>query len=375
MRSRNRPGRPQETPDESPPGADRTFDLVVHVGTGKTGTTSVQHFMNLNRDSLAESGVLYPASPGKSRHAKFTLFLTPDDELDAQPWWHRIDTDDPTRFRRQFRRRLLDEIADSGLPRVVLSEETIFKSSAGTLRRLRRFSRRNARSLRIVVYLRRQDDHLVSRYQQAVKAGHVRRLTDPDLQRDFSPVYDYAARLALLEEVLEPDQLVVRRFERGAFHGGSLFSDFLTAIGVDPALETVLPPAERNVSLDAEAVEFLRLLNLHRVREEGARPGMIDNRRIRLELADHAQGPTLTLPEPLLDDFMAQWEPGNAEVARRYLGEEDGVLFRNPRRTAGTTTHDELALDRVDDFIDLLELPETYRAALRRLAEEEYASK
>lgn len=375
MSSRRIGGTDPATPARSVRDAEDGFDLIVHVGTGKTGTTSVQHFMNLNRHVLAESGFLYPTTPGKSRHAKFTLFLTPDDELDSQPVWHRLGFEDPGRFRRRFRRQLLDEIAESGLPRVVLSEETIFKSSMGTLKHLRRFSRRHARSLRIVVYLRRQDDHLVSRYQQSVKAGHVRRLSDPELLRDFSPVYDYAGRLALLEEVLEPDQVVVRRFERDAFLGGSLFGDFLSAVGAGASLETVPPPEERNVSLDADAVEFLRLFNLHRVREEGARAGMIDNRRIRLILAAESQGPTLTLPEPMLEEFMARWEPGNREVARRYLGDEDGVLFRNQRRTSGTTTCDELPVNRIAEFIDLLELPQAYADPLRRLAEQEYARK
>lgn len=364
---------------DSAPTATKGFDLIVHVGTGKTGTTSVQHFMNLNRDRLGAADVLYPTTPGKSRHAQFTVFLTPDDELDGQPVWHRMKAEDPKQFRRRFRHRLLAEIAESGHSRVVLSEETIFKSSVGTLRRLRRFSRRHARSLRIVVYLRRQDDHLVSRYQQGVKVGEIRRLSDPELHRDYGDVYDYAGRLALLEELLAPDELVVRRFERDAFVHGSLFCDFLDAVGVDPALETVLPEAERNVSLGAETTEFLRLLNLHRVRHEGARAGMIDNRAYLPALAGPPQGPTLTLPEAALDEFMAQWEAGNREIALRWFSDdgsrteesERGVLFRMPRRTADTTTRQWIDPARIDYFVDLLELPDELRRPLRLLAEQE----
>lgn len=350
------------------------IDLIVHVGTGKTGSTSIQHFMNLNRDRLREAGFYYPETPGRSRHAQFTVFLTPDEELDDQPVWHRLKADDPDRFRRRFRRRLLGEIADSGLSRVVLSEETIFKSSDGTLRRLDRFARRNARSLRIVVYLRRQDDHLVSRYQQGVKVGEVRRLADPDLHRDYSDVYDYAGRLALLAEILKPDEMVVRRYERAAFAGGELFRDFLEAIGAGADLDRLQQPEERNVSFDAETVEFLRLLNIDRVESEGARAGMIDNRHFLPALAAPVQGPTLTLPASVLDDFMAQFEQGNQEVARRWFGEEDGVLFRTPRRTSRTTTVQRVEPDRIDHFADLLDLPDDVRARLRALAEREHVA-
>lgn len=367
---------PDEGPDQpSEPAAEASqIDLIVHVGTGKTGTTSVQHFMNLNRDRLGEAGFLYPATPGRSRHAQFTVFLTPDEELGDQPVWHRMEANDPTRWRRRFRRRLLDEIADSGLSRVVLSEETIFKSSQGTLRRLRRFARRNFRSLRVVVYLRRQDDHLVSRYQQGVKVGEVRRLTDPELHRDFSDVYDYAGRLALLSEILEPDELVVRRYERSAFAGGELFLDFLEAIGAGADLDRLQQPEERNVSFDAETVEFLRLLNIVRVDAEGARAGMIDNRHFLRMLVGIPHGPTLTLPEPVLDDFMAQFEEGNAQVARRWFGDPDGVLFRTPRRTSGTTSVQTIDPARIDYFADLLDLPDDTRVRLRSLAEREQST-
>ncbi|UAL30085.1 hypothetical protein K8W59_00545 [Nocardioides rotundus] len=331
--------------------------------------------MNRNRDLLAATGTLYPATPGRARHALFTTFLTPDAELDDSAVWHRVKEQDPARFRRRFKRDLLAEVAASGLSSVLLSEETLFKSSEGTLRRLRRFARRNARSLRIVVYLRRQDDHLVSRYQQGVKIGEIRRLSDPTLHLDYSDVYDYRGRLARIEEILEPDELVVRRYERDAFHRGSLYADFLRTVGVDLPEDGWELPEDRNVSLGAETVEFLRLLNLRRVHHAGARVGMIDNREIVRTLAVEPQGPTLTLPDPVLDDFMAQWADGNAEVARRWLGAGDGVLFRTPRRTAGTTPRQFLDPDRVDHFAGLLGLSEAERVPLRLLARDAAAGR
>lgn len=174
--------------------------------------------------------------------------------------------------------------------------------------------------------------------------------------------------------MLGPDEVVVRRYERAAFVGGELFRDFLEAIGADPGMDRLTQPQERNVSYDAETVEFLRLLNCYRVEAEGAQPGMIDNRHFLQALARAASGPTLTLPEPVLDDFMAQFEDGNRAVARRWLGDEDGVLFRTPRRTAGTTSMQQIAPDRIDHFVDLLELPEHVRRPLRNLAEQELSN-
>jgi len=60
------------------PAAARPVDLVLHIGTGKTGTTSIQSFMNANRSRLAELGFLYPRTPGKVRHTRISLSVLPE---------------------------------------------------------------------------------------------------------------------------------------------------------------------------------------------------------------------------------------------------------------------------------------------------------
>jgi hypothetical protein len=345
-------------------------DLVLHVGMGKTGTSSVQYLMRDNRERLASLGLLYPKSPGAARHGRIGLFTKSPEELRTAPEWARQDQTDPQRFRRVVRRRLLAEVERSGLPRVLLSDEVLFGSSEAALRRLRRLTSQVSRALTVVAYLRRQDDHMVSRYQQGVKIGWVQRLEDW-ASEDMTHLYDYATRLRTHRRVLAPDALVVRRYEPGGFDSGSLFQDFLDAAGIEVRASDLTQVPDRNKSLDAESVEALRLLNVHRVRTEGARPGMIDNRELVGRLTESATGPTLTLPGSTLDAWMVQWEESNRVVAGEFLDDERGELFRAPRRTRNTTTEQYLDPDRVDHFADLLELPGDVRASLRRLAEQE----
>lgn len=354
--------------------AARQPDLVVHLGTRKTGTSSIQQLLRRNPEVLKSVNTLYPTTPGQTRHSKFALFLTPDQEWDTLPPWVRQHADVPGDFRRQFRRDLRNEFDGSGVRRMLLSDEVLFEGSGGLLKRLRRFARNNARSLRGVVYLRRQDDHLVSRYQQEVKRGETRRLTDRTLHSDFAEIYDYASQLIQLSEVVKPDELVVRRYDRASFAGGSLLADFLDAAGIEVPLEQWDLPEQHNASLDADSVEFLRLLNLCRRQHDGAHTRWMDNRRLHRVLSDVVDGPTLTLPEPVLDQFMAQFEDGNCEVARRWFGEDNGVLFPTPRRTTGTTSVQTIDPARIDHYVDLLNLPERYRRPLRILAEQEQLS-
>ncbi|QZY28152.1 hypothetical protein [Nocardioides coralli] len=346
------------------------MDLVLHIGTGKAGSTSLQFFLRDNRDRLAELGVLYPSSPGRARHGKLSLFIRDGDELVATPHWQRQRQSDPRIFRRRFRRRLLAEIEDSGLDRVLLSDEEIYKSSDAALTRLRRFTDQVARRVRVVVYLRRQDEHMVSRYQQGVKIGWTTRLADW-ANEDMSDLYDYASRLRKHRKILGPDPLVVRRLDPACLLRGSLFEDFLEAAGIEATGVPLTSVTHRNVSLDAESVEFLRILNLYRVEHEGAIPGLIDNRSVASRLGSSSTGPTLSLPPRQLDAFMEQWEESNRVVAREFVGDRSGPLFPTPRKDGGSVMEQSLDPARVDHLCEVAELPDGLRPELRRLAERE----
>ena len=345
-------------------------DLVLHIGSGKTGTSSIQYFLHRHRARLATLGLLYPQTPGRTRHLRLGVYIRPDDELDRNLGWHRMAVTDPAVFRRRFRRRLLREIDESGLSHVLLSDEGLYGSSNAALRQLRRLTDEIARSVRLIVYLRRQDDHLISRYQQVVKVGEVRRIEEW-ARPDHAKTYDYHARLTAWREEVGPAEFVVRRFERESFVEGSLHQDFLDAARIPMRADQFDRDETRNESLDAESVEFLRVLNILRVLEHGVDQMQLDNRKLVARLAEESAGPALTLPASHLDAVMARWEESNRAVAREFLGDPEGRLFTMPRKTANTTVEQRLEPARVDHFAQLLEIPEEWHAPLRRIAERE----
>ena len=180
----------------NPLSAEERRAVVLHIGMGKTGTTSLQGWLHRNRERLAEQDVLYPVSPGKRRHVRLGLSMQP---LDREPGtsvdWRRQPVATPKELRPLFEQALLTEL--SGAPsRVLMSDEALFAASDEGLSYLRGVLDKIAASVRVVVYLRRQDDHVSSRYQQTVKrGGEVRRLTSWLDDHDFSRKYDYHARL------------------------------------------------------------------------------------------------------------------------------------------------------------------------------------
>lgn len=354
-------------------GADnaRAMDLVLHIGSGKTGTSSIQSLLHHNREALLSHGVLFPRSLGRRRHLQFGLYFKSDEALlRARPYIEN-GYRTPEAFRRGFRRRLFTELEAARPRQVLISDEAVYSADVASLGRLRTFTDEHARRLRVVCYLRRQDDHLVSRYQEVVKVGETRTLAQRVAELDMTSTYDYAARLDAWSRIVAPGTFVVRRFEKTSFREGSLYADFLAASGIDITATDLEAVPPQNESLDAESVEFLRLLNIHRVREEGAEVGMVNNRALVVRLARAATGPTLTLPESELDSFMCRWEESNREVARRYFGDEDGVLFRTPRKNRDTTAEQRLDPSRLDHLLTVTELPEELHAPMRRLLAQE----
>ncbi len=343
-----------------PPVSDQP-GVVLHVGTGKTGTSSIQGFFRLNRDALADRGILYPRSPGRSRHLKLGLSFRDEAEYDAMPAWHQMKAQSPERFRRRFHRRLLEELAAARPRQVVFSDEALYTLPDAALGRLRAFLDRHFGEVHLVVYLRRQDDHLASFYQQQVKVGETRRLAEFALDPGYP--YDYEQRLELLVAALEPAALTVRRFERSRFAGGVLEDDFLDAAGIDgTGLER---GTAQNESLDAATVELLRLYNIQQVENAGAVVGVMDHRDLVRRLRARPAGPVLTMSPALRDRFMQQWEAPNRAVAARYF--DDSELFAGPRERPGATETQSIDATELDELLALAGLPDDVQDGIRRL--------
>ncbi|KAA1418521.1 hypothetical protein F0U44_08405 [Nocardioides humilatus] len=351
------------------PSAD---EVVLHLGAGKTGTSSLQYLMAAHRDVLAKHGTLYPQTPGKARHTRLGLYAKSDEDLVRTAAWRRMGSPEPQRFRRRFRRRLLEEVSHAGARRVLFSDEALLGIDEDAIGRLRDLVRAVGDDVRVVVYLRRQDERLVSRYQQEVKTGRTTTLAE------WAPgygtrIHDYHRLLTTWRTALEPTAMVVRRFEPSSFLGGNLYDDFLDAVGAGLSSERLTVPELRNESLDAEGVELLRLLNLYRVEHEGAEPRYIDNSAVVDLLRQRPPGPMLTLPDDVLDREMERWEASNRATATEFIGDAEGVLFREPRRASqATTTEQRLDPDRLDHLADIAGLADI-RDPLREIAEREAA--
>lgn len=343
-----------------PPASDRP-EVVLHVGAGKTGTTSIQGFLATHRAALGERGVLYPRSPGRTRHLKLGLSFRDDEDFAGLPAWQELAAQAPARFRRRFHRRLLEEVAQTAPRQVVFSDEALYSLPVPALERLRAFLDDHFGSVHVIVYLRRQDEHLASFYQQKVKYGETRRLEDFAVDPDYP--YDYARRLDEIRSALAPDAMTVRRFERDRFVGGVLELDFLQAAAIDG--NDLERQGSRNERLDAAAVEFFRLYNRYQAEHGDGVVDVAHRRDLVRRVRARPTGAPFVLPARVREEFMARWERSNAAVAADWFGES--VLFASPGPSPEAPAPESPVVTdaELDDLMTVAGLSDPVRAGMR----------
>jgi hypothetical protein len=304
--------------------------LFLHIGTEKTGSTSIQAAFSTNRERLAQVGMFYPRSPGKQNHVGLALYASSDPRsLNLRRSVGLADETEYQAYKASFRENFLQEIEANPCPTVCLSNEHVSSRvlALKDIERLAELLGAAADSVKVIVYLRPQHELVASAYSTSITAGSTEALLLPE--GDRNPYYNYERLLSPWAEVFGQQNVMVRIYDREDFPEGDVVRDFLAALDVriPPGFEF---PTDRNPALDQKALQFLRLFNAHvpRFVDDKDNP---DRGDIMGALQSLSRGPAVVLRESDALQVLALFETSNASVARRFLGRPDGVLFRRLR--------------------------------------------
>jgi hypothetical protein len=298
----------------------------LHIGTEKTGTTSIQEFLATNRDKLLKRRYLYPKSPGATNHLGLACYGQDDNRFDSVRRVLALSTpEDVVRYRAKLLAELDRETGNSRATTIVFSNEHLSSRliSHEEVRRIKRLCDRYARQTRVVVYLRSQVEFLVSRYIEAIKGGGTHSFPFP-LTSAVARLMDYESLLAPWRDTFGLQNLFVRRFETADFHGGDLLEDFEAQIGIPAG--TLDRTERRNQALSMEAVEFLRRFNKHVPHMLGKRRNPARGKVISL-LEQLKEGHPFKPSQHIADQVEIMFRDSNEKVAREYFGSRYAPLF------------------------------------------------
>ena len=318
---------PQAKPAASSDDA-RMRTLTLHIGTEKTGTTTLQHWLASNRAALRAQGILYPRTPGERNHVGLALYagayhrlgdLLAAESLQGRRQWRA--------YRQELAERLHAEIEAADAPQVVLSNEHCSSRllSDRSVARLAALLRGLGQRVRIVLYLRRQDAFLLSRYSTLIRGGG--RLSLPLIAFFARADYDYARLVDRWARVFGADAISIRVFAPEHFMGGRLETDFQQAVGI-PDISGFRMSRPANPSLDAQSLEFLRRFNAHVPALQSGQSNPLRGDVAGL-LERRGAGSRLSMPRRLAQALIRRFSASNERLRQRYRPDLPAPLFES----------------------------------------------
>ncbi|MGH1367757.1 MAG: hypothetical protein ACRBCL_04015 [Maritimibacter sp.] len=288
---------------------------IIHIGTEKTGTTSIQETLQKNVDSLMGAGFCYPKTFFNGNHTKIAVFSMEDDKIDMRKRKHKvISAEQVSAFRSQFEVEFSHEIEGLSPSTTVLivNEHLSRLREKSEVERLRSFLLKYFDEIEVIIYLRRQDKLMRSMYSTVIKVGDIREnifpIYEESKQGDFV-TFDYRRVMDLWSEVFGRELISARLFERKLLHSEDVVLDFLRICGVPT--ETEIETVKANESLSPEALVALRELNKHIPKEFRENLGPIFSRLFpgsgQAALRHEAQ------------EFLGYFEESNRYVAKKFF--------------------------------------------------------
>lgn len=299
----------------------------LHIGVEKTGTTSIQACMAKNRGALREQGYLYPVAPGQKNHIGIAILAAdkPKDVKGLRKFVGLAPTADLKAYSARMVAALEKEAAESGCHTLVLSNEHLSSRvrTAESIALLRDTLLTITESVDIIVYIRRQDEALLSEYSTLVK---VASYTKPfNLRPQGMRKYNYAELLDRWCNAFRREHLSIRLFEHRSLLHGDVIADFRSAIHYPESapLENIPP---QNRSLDVSCLEYLRRINKH-LPMPGEGQGGSERADIIKHLSKMPQGEAPRISGEQSAEILKYFQESNKDVAIRYFDRPDGQLF------------------------------------------------
>lgn len=313
--------------------------VIFHIGTKKTGTTSLQKSFTNARETLKENGVFYPSISHYPHHTHLLFADCGDEEFPGQ-----FGRTNPSRIEESRTKSLnmwshmLTDFEKSGCDTLLLSSEYVFYLPPETLNRLVSRLRGISERVEFVGYLRSPADYYLSLLQQDLKFGD--QIASPVDDTGLEAQCRYLSALPL-------DRLVLRAFNRRQLKGGCIVRDFVSIVlGLREEIADQIPVVTSNESIGAEGMSIMQSFNQYHFPGQ-RRPGRPLNKLMVVHLTG-LEGKTKTSRPELLPHIQALIE-ANCRAEANSWRDQFGISFADFPYETGELPSDILHNERLKD--------------------------
>jgi len=300
--------------------------LILHIGTEKTGTTSIQEVLFKNRVLLKQNGFHFLQSAGKKNNRALPAccmsFERSDPYLKSK---NVISFEDRQVFKKNVKRDLAHELdnLEENIHTVIISSEH-FHSRLKTQEEVAELSELLSpyfNNIHILCYLRQQGDMCVSLYSTAIKMGYSGALLDlvEKSCKVSNPYYNYEKLLGMWEREFGLSSIDASLFSRAHFLNGDLIDDFFAKIDVNLLGVIDKDAASENASLTSLGQCIGRAVNTVYPRFDDRNQNNPIQRNLIKIVEKHHSGRGELISEELWKDIFCRFETSNEVVRSKYF--------------------------------------------------------
>jgi len=300
---------------------------IVHIGTEKTGTTSLQKFLYINRERLKKINYLYPVSinnAGAFPNTALSAYCA--NHIHDYHLKNNIKTlAQKDAFNKELKINFLKELKSNNGKDLIISSEH-FHSRVRTIKGMQRLKDiLRGYNIKIVIYLRPQVDMAISHYSTALKSSNsTQTLTEyiKHICKIDNYYCNYKKILDNWSAVFGKENLIVRLYSRQELQDGDIIKDFLHLSGVSDNISDFIFPDKENTSINIIGQQLVLALN-------------------KLESDDHKKEyfkknilnlfkGTSEYPEPtLIEKIQSQFEEMNHIIKEEWFPNHRSILNIN----------------------------------------------
>lgn len=302
----------------------------LHIGSEKTGTTSLQEFLKTNRKKLLEQGFFVPEAMGPSEHVDLVcLFANSAKKFSRRNRLGLTSLESVEEHKTALSSKIKKEMRNNAnsTHSLVISTERLFTiiNEQEEIISLKNFIFQFCEKVEVIAYIRPQHEFALSIYSTALKGGRSQSSCFPktDKKQQQPRAYYYDQVLDFWRGNFPESTITIRKFQKSELTNGDTIQDFAKILNIDSSILT--PPRVHNKSLSANAQIFLKRFNQYIPKYNSSEASLIrGNINIILEKNFPGTGTLPSRAEALA--FYSQFSQSNENTRANWFP-SDHTLF------------------------------------------------
>lgn len=243
--------------------------IYVHIGYPKTGTTSIQAYLTQNKKLLSQHGYHYLHSQKFDKSLELPLIISP---MKCMYFMRMLRNNNV--FYPNYRKRLISQIRrnlEVGKSILISNEAFIARcNQEEDVAKLRSFLSRFNVPVKIIMYIRRQDEFLNSIYSTRLRSG---QFLDPleaykTSKLPYFKYLDYLQLMNIWSGEFGKDNIILKVYDKSSLINNDIVDDFMSILDLN--IRKVMNEQNKSISInkafDMKKIMFLE--NLYKVLEK-----------------------------------------------------------------------------------------------------------